>query len=46
MGNAFIAELAIPVGRFPIEQTAAVGHYTLWGDPHDILIYVRCVERA
>lgn len=46
MGNAFIAELAIPVGLFLIEQTASAGHYTLWGDASAILRYVRRVERV
>lgn len=46
LGNAFIAELAIPIGRFQIEQTASAGHYTLWGDAHAILDYVRRVERV
>lgn len=47
VGNAFIAELVIPVDRFQIERTGGSrGHYTLWGDAHDILGFVRSVVRA
>lgn len=43
-GNAFIATLTIPAGRFLIEQTGRRGHYTLWGDPRDILATVTDVQ--
>lgn len=43
-GNAYIATLAIPSGRFQIEQTGRRGHYTLWGEPHDILATVTDVQ--
>lgn len=33
LGNAFIAEMAIPTDRLRIEKTAGPGHYTAWGDP-------------
>ncbi len=46
LGNAFIAELEIPQDRFQIEKTGGRGHYTLWGNPHAILSYVRRIERA
>ena len=46
LGNAFIAEMEITVGRFLIEQTAGSGHYTAWGNPGDMLEYVRRVERV
>lgn len=46
LGNAFIAQLVIPDDRFPIEKTAGTGHYTLWGDAHDILKYVRRVTHV
>lgn len=45
-GNAFIAELQIP-GDAPvtIERTGTRrGHYTLWGNPHDILALVTAVQ--
>jgi len=45
-GKAFIATLVIPLTAFQLEQTRSDGHYTLWGDPHDILEYVRHVERV
>lgn len=44
LGDAFIAELEIPTGVFEIEKTGGREHYTLWGDAHDILRYVRRVE--
>lgn len=46
LGNAFIAELAIPVGSFQLERTGGRGHYTLWGDPHAILSCARRIEPA
>lgn len=46
VGNAFIAELVIPIDRFQIEKTGGRGHYTLWGDARAILNCVRRVERA
>lgn len=45
-GDAYIAELRIPVGAFRIEATRSRGHYTLWGLPHAILSYVTRVERV
>ena len=45
-GNAYIAELRIPVDAFRIEATRSQGHYTLWGLPHAILNYVTRVERV
>ena len=45
-GDAYIAELRIPVGAFRIEATRSQGHYTLWGLPHAILSYVTPVERV
>lgn len=46
VGKAFIAELLLPANQFQIEKTAGPGHYTAWGDAHDILDCVRHVERA
>ncbi len=46
LGNAFIAEMAIPAHRFQIEKTAGPGHYTAWGDAGAMLGYVRRVERV
>ncbi len=46
MGNAFIAELAIPVDHVRVEETASAGHYTAWGDADAMLDYVRRVERV
>lgn len=43
-GRAFIAALDIPAGVFQMERTRSRGHYTLWGEPRDILEYVRRVE--
>lgn len=45
-GEAFIAELVIPIENFRLEKTRGPGHYTLWGDPRAILACVRHVERA
>lgn len=45
-GNAYIAELLIPADRFQIESTRGKGHFTLWGDPRDILKYVERVIPA
>ncbi len=40
LGN-FIAAVAIPVnGPFRVEQTLRPGHYTLWGEPEDLLAAV------
>ena len=47
LGNAFLAELAVPIGQFRFEQTGKrKSHYTLWGKPHDILRYVIRIERV
>lgn len=46
LGNAFIAEMAMPIDRFQIEKTAGHGHYTAWGDPDAMLDCVRRVERV
>jgi hypothetical protein len=46
MGNAFIAEMAIPTDHVRIEKTAGPGHYTAWGNSNGMLGYVRRVERA
>lgn len=43
-GNAYIATLAITPGQFQLEQTGRRGHYTLWGEPHDILATVTDVQ--
>lgn len=45
-GDAFIATLELPTGAFQVESTRSRGHFTLWGDPHDILHFVQHVERA
>lgn len=45
-GNAYIAELRIPIDTFQLESTRGQGHYTLWGLPHAILSYVTQVERV
>lgn len=44
LGHAFIATLDIPTTRFKVEQTGRRGHYTLWGDAHDILRFVSDVQ--
>lgn len=44
LGDAFLAELVIPTGQFQVEKTGGRDHYTLWGDAHAILRYVRSVE--
>lgn len=46
LGDAFIAELELPLGHIRVEKTAGAGHYTAWGDPGDMLDYVRRVERV
>ena len=46
MGNAFIAEMVIPLDRIDIEQTAVRGHFTAWGAPDAMLEYVRRIERV
>jgi len=52
MGNALIAEVAIPADGIRIEKTAGPGHYTAWGArgargaPSAMLSYVQCVERV
>lgn len=46
LGNAFIAELELPLDHIRVEKTAGAGHYTAWGDPGDMLGYVRRVERV
>lgn len=46
LGNAFIAELAIPQDRIRVEKTAGPNHYTAWGDANDMLNYVKRIERA
>ena len=46
MGNAFIAELAVPTDRFRMEKTAGLGHYTAWGDASAMLGCVRRVVRV
>lgn len=46
MGNAFIAELAIPADHFRIEKTAGPGHYTAWGDASAMLECVRRIVRV
>ncbi len=46
LGNAFIAEVAIPADRIQIEKTAGPGHYTAWCDPGAMLSFVRRVERV
>lgn len=44
--NAFVVELAIPTAVFRLQRTFSRGHYTLWGEPHDILSCVRHVHRV
>lgn len=43
-GNGFIATLVLQPEIFRLEKTRGVGHFTLWGEPHDILACVRKVE--
>lgn len=43
-GQGFIATLVIPPEGFRLEKTRGNGHFTLWGEPHDILACVRDVE--
>lgn len=39
----FIAEVSLPDDRFRVlRTTASVGHYTVWGDPRELL---QCVTR-
>ena len=45
LGDAYIAELAIPAHGVRIEKTAGPGHYTAWGDADAMLGFVRRVER-
>ena len=45
-GEAYIATIEFPLGRFPLEKTLSANHYTVWGNPHDMLKYVTHVEHV
>lgn len=45
-GNAFIVALTFPFGTFQVEETLGSHHFTVWGDPHDMLEYVIHVEHV
>ena len=46
LGDAHIAEIVFPADRFQFEKSGGRGHYTVWGNAHDILGYVTRVTRA
>ncbi len=44
--GAFIAEVEIPEdARVVIERTRGAGHYTVWGNPSELLAHVISVVR-
>ena len=45
-GDAFIAEMVIPLDDIQVEKTGGAQHYTAWGDPDDMLECVTHLERV